>query len=139
MPQNRFRLFFLIFGGFFLVMSVVNLWRTWRMDENIWWTPKQNPASLSEARDKVEIYFRGVQLEQILSSSRLQMVESSGVVPLAQADITLRFNNRDRILAQRIPGLIIFSATAGASLIVLLCGLLRVSIGGRRQVDGAPA
>ncbi len=121
---NLARLYLLLFGGIFFITSCVNLVRFYRTPNDIWWTPITAPMSLEQSRDKVEVYIRGVPLQNALQSGRVQFAGQSGSSPVTTAEIGIRLNNRDRIKAERVPLMIASAAGAGFTGLLFLLGLI---------------
>ena|SRR2546422_940971 len=121
---NVARVYLLVFGGIFFLISCVNLMRFYRVRDDIWWTPVNAPLSLEQSRDRVEVYVRGVPLQNALRSGRLQLTGDSGPASITPSDIGIRLNNRDRVKAGRVPLLVASAAGAGFTGLVLLLGLL---------------
>src|SRR5438094_8136202 len=107
------RLYLIIFGGTFFLVSCASLIRFYAERDASWWTPRNSPVSLEESRDRVEIYVRGMLLQDALRSGRLQLLKDSGASSLNSSDIGIRLNNRDRVKAMRIPAMIASAAAAG--------------------------
>jgi hypothetical protein len=118
---SRLRLFTLVFGGLLLLFSLYNLDHLWRQPVGIWWTPSDQTEPLTAAENKFQVSIRGIPLGQLIRERRLQL---AGDATLAEGDIGVRFNHYDQVLVTKIPALIVFGAGAGASLIVILIGLL---------------
>ena len=123
-PQAVMRRYLLIIGSIFLFSSGLNLVRLWGQRPDIWWTPPDMAVALAASGDRVKIYVRGEPLEEALSGGHLQLATDSGVAPLAPADVTLRFNNYDRVRAGRLPGVLSASVGVGAALVLLVIGMV---------------
>lgn len=120
----RLRTFMLIFGGVFFVMSALQLVRYFIQPAEIWWTPKALAVPLAEASDRVEVYVHDVSLPDHIKTGRLQLLSDTGAQPVRGADVRLRFNNWDRMRAERIPSLLSSGIALGASGVFLLFGVL---------------
>jgi len=119
------RLYLIIFGGTFFLVSCASLIRFYAERDDIWWTPRNSPVSLEESRDRVEVYVRGLLLQDALRSGRLQLLmKDSGASSLNSSDIGIRLNNRDRVKAMRIPGMIASAAAAGFTGLIVLFGII---------------
>jgi predicted xylose isomerase-like sugar epimerase len=69
---------------------------------------------LAEGGDRVEIYARGKPLAALLEAGQLQISDEAGGTVLAAGEVGLRFNNWDRVRAQRLPLLLVYAAACGA-------------------------
>jgi hypothetical protein len=122
--MNIYRKYLLIFGGILLLTSAVQLARFFDQPADIWWTPKALGLPLADTSDRVEVYVRDVALGEHVKAARLQLLTDAGASTIAAPDIRLRFNNWDRIRAERIPSLLSAAMGLGAAGILLLFGLL---------------
>ena len=118
------RKYLFIFGGFFFVVSAVQLARFFVQAADIWWTPMALAVPLANTSDRVQVYVRDAALGELLEAGRLQLVSESSATPVAGADVRLRFNNWDRVRAERIPALVGAGIALGASAVFLLIGAL---------------
>jgi hypothetical protein len=118
------RKYLLVFGGVFFLMSALQLVRFFTQPADIWWTPKALGLSLADTSDRVEIYVRGVSLQEYVRAGRVQLLADTGATPITESEMRLRFNNWDRIRAQRIPSLLSAGLALGASGVLLLFGIL---------------
>lgn len=118
------RRYLLIFGGVFFLMSALQVVRFFVERADIWWTPKVHGLSLADASDRVEIYVRDVALQEHVKAGRVQLLTDTSATPVTESDIRLRFNNRDRVRAQRIPTLLAAGIGLGASGVFFLLGVL---------------
>jgi hypothetical protein len=114
----------LMFGGIFFLMPAVQLVRYFIQPAGIWWTPKALAVPLAETSDRVEVYVHDVSLPDHIKAGRLQLQGDTGAQPVREADVRLRFNNWDRIRAERIPSLLSTGVTLGISGVVFLFGVL---------------
>ena len=87
---------------------------------DIWWTPRPLMVPLTKATDRVEVYVRGQPLEALLGAGQLRVIDETSGSVLATSDIALRFNNWDRVRAQRIPTLLGYAAVCGATFVLFL-------------------
>jgi hypothetical protein len=81
---------------------------------DIWWTPRPLMVPLTKATDRVEVYVRGKPLVVLLEAGQLRAIDEASASVLATSDIGFRFNNWDRVRAQRIPTLLGYAAICGA-------------------------
>ena len=121
--KNLWRVYLLVFGGSFFLVSCVQLVRFYAQRDDIWWTPIATPLSLEQSRDRVELYVRGVSLQNALQSGRLQLGDS-GPTAITASDIGIRLNNNDRVKVERLPLVVMSAAGAGFTGLVLLLGIL---------------
>lgn len=89
-------------------------------------------VSLAEGKDRIQVYARGKPLEALLDAGQVQ-TSPAGV--LARSDVGLRFNNWDRMRAQRMPLLLLNAAICG----VLACLFLLLVTGRLAYRDERPA
>lgn len=129
--------YLLLFGGLFLLTSTAQLYRFLHERSNIWWTPQGRLVPLAGSHDRVEIYARGRSLGVLLDGGQVQITPAAEAGALRASEVGLRFNNWDRVRAERLPGLLIAAATAGAAAVLVLLGLVRGWP--RRGVLAAPA
>lgn len=120
----RSRRFLLIFGGVFFLMSALQIVRFLNQPADIWWTPKALGLPLADTSDRVEVYVRDVALQEHVKAGRVQLLTDTGATPVTESDMRLRFNNWDRIRAQRIPSLLTAGIGLGASGVFFLFGVL---------------
>ena len=118
------RWYLLVFGFVFLATSGARLYSFLHERDDIWWTPPTMPVPLNESTDRVKIYVQGIELRELMDSGRLRLTAPPIAAILAPLDFTVRFNNRDRVRAERIPGLLITAATAGCAATLLLLGIV---------------
>lgn len=116
--------YLLIFGGVFLVTSSLQLYRLRHERSDIWWTPAARPVPLAQSQDRVEIYARGTLLQRLLADGQLRVGDPADSRVLTVGDVGLRFNNWDRVRAERIPALLMYAASAGAAAAFVLVGLI---------------
>ena len=118
------RKYMLIFGGVFFLMSALQIVRFFNQSADIWWTPKALGLPLAQTSDRVEVYVRDVALQEHVKAHHVQLLTDSGTTPVTESDIRLRFNNWDRIRAQRIPSLLSAGIGLGAAGVFFLLGVL---------------
>ena len=108
----------------FLLTSSARLYSFFHQRPDIWWTPRGSQVPLAESHDRVAVYVGGTELDDLVAAGQLRIqrgVVASGVSP---SDISMRFNNWDRVRAQQTPMVLILTLTAGAAAAVLLVGLI---------------
>ena len=108
------RKFWLVFGIVIFLIPASHLFRFFTQRSDIWWTPKALSVPLLESSDRVEIYVHSELLQEQLSAQRLQVLTNQGLVTLRGSDVTLRFNNYDRVRAEQTP--VLLSAAGGAGM-----------------------
>ena len=116
----RLRLFFSALTGALLLIPALALYRELSRRPDIWWTPPARALSLNESQDRVRIYARGKPLGALLEEGQLSIREKVGSNPLDPREVSLRFNNWDRIRAARTPMLLTYAAACGADFVLLL-------------------
>jgi len=122
--KNLWRVYLLVFGGSFFLVSCIQLIGFYAQRDDIWWTPIAAPLSLEQSRERVELYVRGVPLQNALQSGRLQLVGDSGPTSITASDIGIRLNNNDRVKVERLPAVVTSAAGVGFTGLILLMGLL---------------
>ena len=70
------------------------------------------------------MYVRGNELQDLVGAGRLRLVTDSGPSVLSAADIGFRFNNWDRVRAERAPVVLQYAAAAGVAGAFLLVGFV---------------
>ncbi len=120
--------FLVIFGACFLLMSSAQLYRFLDQRSDIWWTPHALLVPLAESQDRVEVYARGRPLRGLLEAGQIRVADDGGSAVLMVSEVGFRFNNWDRVRAERIPVVLVHAMTVGAAAVVLVVGLvLRIS------------
>lgn len=110
-----------------LLIPALGLIRELSRRSDIWWTPTTMAVPLSESAKRVEVLVRGRALRPLVDGGHLRIATDSAAPVISAGDITFRFNNWDRVRAQRIPVLLVYAAVFGAlvtMLIILLTGRL---------------
>ena len=117
---GRIRLLFSSLSLTLLLLAAIPLYREFSQRTDIWWTPQAMLVPLAESGDRVEIYARGKPLVPQLQAGRLQIAEEAGSSTLTPSDVGLRFNNLDRVRAERLPMLLVYAAGSGAAACMFL-------------------
>lgn len=125
--------YLVIFGAAFLLPAAGQIVRFSLTRDDIWWTPRGTFVSLGESRDRVEVYVRGVLLQDLVDGQRLQLVSGASATPITGADVGLRLNHWDRVRAQKLAAVVLASIVAGAASLILVMGALQL-VRGRRTV-----
>jgi hypothetical protein len=129
-PTALFRFLFLVLPAVFLLTAASRLYTFFQERSDIWWTPGGMSIPLEAAHHRVRVYLRGNELDNLVAKRQLLLQDDSGTSVVTRTDVGLRFNNWNRVRAERIPSLLIYGITAGAAAALLLSGL--VILGGRR-------
>lgn len=137
-PTAVFRYLLLVLPAAFLLTAGAQLFSFFHERSDIWWTPLETRVPLAESHNRVVIYVRGAELDDLLAAGQLRLLGDSATSVLTAADIGLRFNNWDRRRAERLPSLLIAGVSAGAAAALLLVGLIRIPVGPRAG-GSAPA
>lgn len=87
---------------------------------DIWWTPLPLMVPLTEAADRVEVYVRGKPVATLLDAGQLRVMDGGSGNAVAAGEIGIRFNNWDRVRAERIPILLAYAAMCGALALLFL-------------------
>ena len=116
----RIRLIYATLSAVLFLIPALSLYRELARRNDIWWTPYTMRIPLGESQDRVEIYVRGKPLGALVAAGALRLVEGTGSSALPAEEIALRFNNWDRVRAQRIPLLVTYAAACGAMAMLFL-------------------
>src|SRR5262245_29487137 len=114
----------LTFGSLLFLLAASHIVRLSMQSPDIWWTPKPLAVPLAESADRMEVYVRGALLQDELKARRIQVLAAEGSATLEAADVTVRFNNRDRVRAGQVWGHIVAALIAGASGVFVVLSLL---------------
>jgi len=129
----RLRLFYSLLTAGLLFIPVVALYSELSKRSDIWWTPPALAASLTESQDRVQVYVRGKPLDALLNEGKLRITEETGSPTLGASEISLRFNNWDRVRVTRLPILLFYAAACGAgALLVLIIATGRLAYRGEK-------
>jgi hypothetical protein len=116
----RLRVFFSALILVLFLLPGLALYRELSKRPDIWWTPMAMALSLAESQDRVEIYARGKPLGALVEAERLWIRDETGSSAVAIGEISLRFNNWDRVRGERVPLLLAYAAACGAGAMLLL-------------------
>jgi hypothetical protein len=119
MPPRQ-RAFFSTMLAVLLILAGAGLLRDLFQRADIWWTPAAMAPSLAEAGDRVQIFAQGKPLGTLLDQQQLWLNEQSGSTALTAKDVTLRFNNWDRVRARRAPLDMLYGFALGGALVLLI-------------------
>jgi hypothetical protein len=100
----RIRLLYVSMSLTFVFLAGAPIYRELTRSKDIWWTPRTMMVPLAQSGDRVEIYVAGKPLGEVLQAG----------------EVGLRFNNWDRVRAERFPMLLVNAAVCGALVTVLL-------------------
>jgi hypothetical protein len=107
-------------GSLLLLLSGLSLWDSFRIREDIWWTPKELALPLDQTTNSFRLTVRGQPLEHLLAEGRLRLDMGDGSRAVAATDVRARLNNVDRIKAARAPIAAAAGAVLGGSVVLLL-------------------
>ena len=116
----RIRFFFAAMTVTLFFIAALPLYRELSRRRDIWWTPPSMAVLLTESTDRVEIYVHGEPLAALLKAGQVRLVEDASTTVLAPGDVSLRFNNWDRVRSAQLPGLLIPAAACGAAVLMLI-------------------
>ncbi len=116
----RLRVFYSLLTVSLLLIPVVALYSELARRSDIWWTPPANALSLTESRDRVQIFAESRPLETLLEQKQVSITDGAASHLLTTQEIGLRFNNWDRVRAQRLPLMLFYAAACGGGVILLL-------------------
>jgi len=116
----RLRVFYSLLTAALLLIPIVALYSELARRSDIWWTPPALALSLTESRDRVQIFAEGRPLETLLEQKQVSITDGAASHVLTTQEIGLRFNNWDRVRGQRLPLLLFYAGACGAGVILLL-------------------
>ena len=116
-PRIRFLFSTMMLALFFV--AALPLYRELSRRRDIWWTPRTMLIPLAESTDRVEIYALGQPLTALLQAGQVRLVEGASIRVLTGSDLGLRFNNWDRVRAERLPVLLASAAGCGVAVLML--------------------
>lgn len=119
-----FRYLSLVLPAAFLLTSSVRIYTFFHQRPDIWWTPRGLKVPLAESHDRVALYVGAAELDDLVAAGRLRLQRDQAPSPVTLNDVSMRFNNWDRVRAQQIPALLISGGTAGAAAALLLVGII---------------
>ena len=116
----RIRLVFLGLSVSLFLVAAMPLYRELSRRPDIWWTPRTMLVPLTGSQDRVEIYARGKRLLTLIEAGQLRIADDTGVSVVAATEVGLRFNNWDRVRAERHPLFLTYAAACGAMAMLFL-------------------
>jgi hypothetical protein len=119
-----FRYLSLVLPAAFLLTSSVRIYSFFHQRPDIRWTPRGGMVPLAESHDRVPVYVGGAELDDLVAARGLQVQRDRVESAVTPNDISMRFNNWDRVRAQQLPATLIFGVTAGAAAASLMVGLI---------------
>ena len=129
----RIRFLFSTMSVTLFFVAAVPLYQELSRRSDIWWTPRTMLVPLAESADRVEIYARGRPLGALLQAGQVRIAEDARTSELTPSEVGLRFNNWDRVRAERLPVLLVSAAGCGvAALMFLLVVTGRLAYRGER-------
>jgi hypothetical protein len=137
-PTAVFRYLLLVLPAIFLLTSGARLYGFFHERSDIWWTPRGTLVPLAESHDRVAIYLHSRELDDLVAAGQIRLLRDSVTSVVSPADLGLRFNNWDRVRAERMSSLLISGMTAGAAAALLLVGVIITRLGRRAGGSSAP-
>lgn len=119
-PQSRPQIGLLIFGIIVFFVFGSQLIIPLVQHRGFEWTPM---TPIAESEDRVDVYIRDTRLIDLLDGQSLVLNIDSEEEGLTTEDVTIRFNNYDRIMASKIPSIGFQSAMVMASVLVIAFAL----------------
>lgn len=116
----RMRTMFVMMLVVLLLIPALALARELFRRSDIWWTPKPLAVPLSESAKRVEVLVRGRSLRPLVDGGQIQLTSDSTAPVVSAGDVTFRFNNWDRVRAQRIPVLLLYAFMIGVIGLLLI-------------------
>jgi len=137
----RIRLLYSSFTVVLFFMAAVPLYRELSRPSDIWWTPRTMLVPLTASQDRVEIYARDRPLRTLLDAGHARIADESGSSVLTASEVGLRFNNWDRVRAERFLLFLGYAAGCGAmAMLFLLVVTGRLAYRGKKErVAGSDA
>ena len=117
-PRIRFLFSTMMLALFFV--AALPLYRELSRRPDIWWTPRTMLIPLGESTDRVKIYALGQPLTDLLQAGQVRLAEGGSMRVLTANEIGLRFNNWERVRAERVPVLLASAAGCGIAALMLL-------------------
>ncbi len=107
-----------------------------RGNRDIWWTPMNMALSLDQSKTEFELYMRNELLQKRIEKGTLLWVDDrEKTFKVAAGDVKVRLNNRHKVKADRLQYAIVTAFFLGASMTLLVMGLMRFFTG-QENKDG---
>ncbi len=127
MKQTRLNALMLIgMIGVLVIGSIVivQLYRAFGADQDIWWTASTMPLKIDETKDTFELFINGKSIQDHLADGTL-LINRDGNAPISSSDITIRLNNWYKIKSSILAYSLLSCFMFGACLTMLITGLIR--------------
>ena len=89
---------------------------------DIWWTPMAMAPTLAKSSDRAVVFVGDDRLERAVEAGKIQRITDTGPVTVRPDEIRVRFNNWDRVRAERLPLLALNAALLGMGVVLLGIG-----------------
>ena len=116
----RIRFLFSTMSVTLFFVAAVPLYQELSRRSDIWWTPRAMLVPLAESADRVEIYIRERPLAALLEAGQVRIAEDARSSELRPSEVGLRFNNWDRVRAERLPVVIVSAAGCAVAALMFL-------------------
>lgn len=130
MRQRRLNALLIIGSiGVFTVGSnvAVQLYRAFGQNKDIWWTARNMPLRLDEAKHRFEIFIKEESLDVYLSDSALYIKRDDETYDcIAASDISVRINNWYEVKSSLLAHSLFPSFLFGACFTMLTIGIVQV-------------
>ena len=114
----RMRLLFSTMSLTLFLVAAIPLFTELSRPRDIWWTPQTMLVPLAQSADRVQVYVRGKPLATVVDPT----------------DVAFRFNNWDRVRAERLPLQLVRASACGAMACLFLLILTgRLAYRGERE------
>ena len=111
---TRIRLLFSTMTLTLLLTAAIPLFTELSRPKDIWWTPHGMLVPLAQSTDRVEVYVRGKPIATAIEAGEVQIAGDGGSGALSTNDVAFRFNNWDRVRAERLPLQLVRASACGA-------------------------
>ncbi len=105
----------------------VQIYRAFGGNQDIWWTAKTMPLTIDETKESFELSINGKTIQKHLSEGTLLALNDNGnQKPVVSGDISVRLNNWNKVRASILNNALFSSVLFGASITMLIMGLIQV-------------